>query len=211
MWSVGRIPGTASCFWRNSGTQKEWITSFAVNGRTADRLLPYCGYVNVQANCWAVTFTRKGFEPAASSLARTIALTIAIAVTSSAGRAVQAISSPVCPWIGGPSESSSGFARNFHTAITLTAATIEKMKMQIPVTNQKTKSIRPASRDADWGSQSGISATADAIAPASTPITISWTIEPLRTDAPSLLHAGVRVRRFPPRASGEPDSHIQGG
>jgi hypothetical protein len=65
----------------------------------------------------------------------------------------------------------------------MTAATIEKTKMQIPVTNQKTKSIRPASRDAETGSQSGMSATADATAPARTPITISWTIEPLRTDA----------------------------
>src|SRR6266498_4324071 len=83
--------------------------------------------------------------------------------------------------MGGPSESSSGLTRNFRTAKTLTAATIEKMKMQIPVTNQKTKSIRPASREADCGSQSGIRATAEAIPPASTPITISWTIEPLRT------------------------------
>jgi hypothetical protein len=55
--------------------------------------------------------------------------------------------------------------------------------MQIPVTNQKTKSMRPASRDAEVGSQFGMSATADATAPARTPITISWTIEPLRTDA----------------------------
>ena len=62
--------------------------------------------------------------------------------------------------------------------------------MQIPVTNQKTKSIRPASRDAELGSQSGMSATADATAPARTPITISWTIEPLRTDARELTLLG---------------------
>src|SRR5256884_3663357 len=47
----------------------------------------------------------------------------------------------------------------------MTAATMEKTKMQIPVTNQKTKSMRPASRDAELGSQSGMSATADATAP----------------------------------------------
>ena len=36
-------------------------------------------------------------------------------VTSTAGIAVQMISSPVWPWIGGPSESSSGRTRNFTT------------------------------------------------------------------------------------------------
>src|SRR6266545_1206879 len=133
---------------------------------------------------------RSGFAPCASSFASTIALTMAMAVTSNAGTAVQTISSPVCPWIGGPSVSSSGFARNFQTAKTLTAATIEKTKTQIPVTNQKTKSMRPASREAELGSQLGTSATTEATAPAKTPITISWTIEPLRTDAASLLQGG---------------------
>src|SRR5438034_10790272 len=98
---------------------------------------------------------RNGLAPAASSFARTIALTIAIAVTSTAGTAVQAISRPVWPWIGGPSESSSGLRRKFRTAYVVTAATIAKMKMQIPVTNQKTKWIRPASLDAGSGSQLG--------------------------------------------------------
>src|SRR2546422_5055390 len=98
-------------------------------------------------------------------------------------------------------------AWNFQIAITLTAATIEKMKMQIPVTNQKTKSIRPASREADCGNQSGISATADAIPPASTPITISWTIEPLRTDAASLLDAPRELQRFPQRERRESKAH----
>src|SRR2546425_7930036 len=79
----------------------------------------------------------------------------------------------------------------------MTAVTMEKTKMQIPVTNQKTKSMRPASRDAELGSQSGTSATADATAPARTPITISWTIEPLRTDVANLLDAGPSVQRFP--------------
>jgi hypothetical protein len=68
--------------------------------------------------------------------------------------------------------------------------------MQMPVTNQKTKSMRPASRDAGSGSQPGMSANADAMAPAKTPIKISWTIEPLRTDAASLLQREGWVRRF---------------
>jgi hypothetical protein len=38
---------------------------------------------------------------------------MAIAITSTVGTAVHAISSPVWPWIGSPSESSSGRARNF--------------------------------------------------------------------------------------------------
>ena len=110
----------------------------------------------------------------------------------------------MCPWIGGPSESSSGLTRNFQTEYTITAATIEKTKMQIPVTNQKTKSIRPASRDAELGSQSGMSATADATAPARTPITISWTIEPLRTDVANLLDAAPVLQRFPAWVDREP-------
>src|SRR5690349_24567176 len=75
--------------------------------------------------------------------------------------------------------------------------------MQIPVTNQNTKWIRPASRDAGSGSQPGMRANADAIAPAKTPITISWTIEPLRTDAASLLKRSDRVRRFSTGRVGE--------
>src|SRR5690349_21271900 len=145
---------------------------------------------------------RSGSAPCASFFASTIALTTAIAVTSSVGTAVHTISRPVWPWIGGPSESSSGFARNFQTANTLTAATIEKMKMQIPVTNQKTKSMRPASRDAGSGSQPGISANAEAMAPAKTPIKISWTIEPLRTDAASLLQRHTPSRGFRPARDG---------
>jgi hypothetical protein len=132
-------------------------------------------------------------------LASTIALTIAIAVTSSVGTAVQAISRPVWPWMGGPSESSSGAARNFRTAKMLTAATIAKMKMQIPVTNQKTKSIRPASSDAEAGSQLGIRATADAIPPASTPIKISCQIEPLRTAPRAYFTGRTPCRSLLPR------------
>ena len=43
------------------------------------------------------------------------ALTIEIAVTSTAGIAVHTISSVVWPWVGGPSESSSGAARKLMT------------------------------------------------------------------------------------------------
>jgi hypothetical protein len=39
-------------------------------------------------------------------------------------------------------------------------------------------------------------ATAEATAPAKTPIKISWTIEPLRTDAASLLQPGAGLLRF---------------
>ena len=67
------IPGTASCFCPNSGTQNEWMTSSARSVKRAGRLIgslrtfvvrPFCcGYLNVQANCCAVTSTRSGFEP----------------------------------------------------------------------------------------------------------------------------------------------------
>ena len=120
------------------------------------------------ANCCAVTFTRSGFAPAASFFARTIALTIPIAVTSTVGTAVHAISRPVCPWIGGPSESSSGLRRNLSTEYVRTAATIAKMNTQIAVTNQKTKWIRPASRVAGSGSHAGTRAS---VAPAAAAIT----------------------------------------
>jgi hypothetical protein len=63
--------------------------------------------------------------------------------------------------------------------------------------------MRPASRDAGLGSQSGTSATADATAPARTPITISWTIEPLRTDAANLLDSAGVLQRFPARVGRE--------
>src|SRR5712691_6327742 len=55
------------------------------------------------------------------------------------------------------------------------------MKMQIPVTNQKTKWIRPASRVAGSGSQCRRVATRTPSAPATAAKRASWTIEPLRT------------------------------
>jgi hypothetical protein len=101
------------------------MTSFAVKMRrterfTGSRRVPVVrffasGYWKLHANCCAVTLTRKTFEPSASFFARTIALTMPIAVTRTVGIAVQTISSPVWPWIGGPSESSSGAARNRQT------------------------------------------------------------------------------------------------
>ena len=56
-----------------------------------------------------------GFVPAWPFWASTIALTIEIAVTSTAGITVQTISSFVWPWIGGPSDPSSGPTRKFQT------------------------------------------------------------------------------------------------
>ncbi len=46
------------------------------------------------------------------------------------------ISSFVWPWIGGPSESSSGFARNWMTEYVSTAATTENTTIAITVANQ---------------------------------------------------------------------------
>ena len=37
MCSLVTIPGTVSCFWLNSGTQKEWITSFALKTSSTER------------------------------------------------------------------------------------------------------------------------------------------------------------------------------
>ena len=101
------IPGTASCFCPNSGTQNEWMTSRArsVNrvGRSIGSLRMFvvrsfcCGYLNVQANCCAVTSTLSGFEPVCSLRANTTAEMIAIDVTRTNGIAVHATSRPVWP------------------------------------------------------------------------------------------------------------------
>src|SRR5256885_9271281 len=63
----------------------------------------------------------------------------------------------------------------------ITDATSAKMAMQIAVTNQKTKSIRPACLLAACGNQGIRSATAVSPALHATPIATSWTIDPLRT------------------------------
>ena len=92
--------------------------------------------MNSHANCCAVTCTTSGFEPARPFCASTTALTIEIAVTSTAGIAVQTISSVVCPWVGGPSESSSGRARKWITEYASTATTAAKTTIAITVVNQ---------------------------------------------------------------------------
>ena len=115
--------------------------------------------------------------------ARTTALTTEIAVTSTAGIAVHQISSFVCPWIGGPSWSSSSGTVKLRSAVPSTAATTAKTAMQIQVTNQKTKSIRSPSLEATWGSQGSDSATTVANAPATAPITMSWRTDRLVTAA----------------------------
>jgi hypothetical protein len=56
--------------------------------------------------------------------ASTIAEITAMDVTSANGIAVHAISMPVCPWVGGPSESSSGETRNFQPEYRSTERTI---------------------------------------------------------------------------------------
>ena len=119
------IPGTASCFCLNSGTQKEWMTSSA---RRLELDLPAFGEAELARLDAAVLrvlevpgellrghvdLSRSDFSFPFSASAT--ALTIAITVTSTVGIAVHAISMPVWPWIGGPSESSSGRARNLTT------------------------------------------------------------------------------------------------
>src|ERR1700749_3558553 len=98
---------------------------------------------------------RSVFSAWASFRERTMALTIAIAVTSTNGIAVHVISSPVLPWMGGPSSSSSGWTLKRATAEIITTATIEKITIQITTTNQVTKWMRVASREASTGSQVG--------------------------------------------------------
>ena len=79
-------PGTASCLSRNSGTQKEWITSLAViwnstgrsfgSIRVLDRIglpMPSCGgYSKDQVNCCPVTLTTRVLGCLASMSSSTI-------------------------------------------------------------------------------------------------------------------------------------------
>src|SRR5581483_9360984 len=125
MWSFVGRPGTVSCFCPNSGTQNEWMTSSALKWSSTERpsgsrrtpvvRFPASGYVKLHANCCAVTLMFSGFLPSWSFRLRTIALKMPIAVTSSVGISVQTISRVVWPCVGGPSESSSGAARNAKT------------------------------------------------------------------------------------------------
>src|SRR6266516_3187951 len=63
----------------------------------------------------------------------------------------------------------------------MTAATTAKIATQITVTNQKTKSMRPASRPAGVGSHGGTTASAAATPPATRAKSTSWTTDPRRT------------------------------
>ena len=101
-----------------------------------DRRSFWSGYSKRHANCCANTFTWSAFALALAFCESTTAVTTPIAITSRAGTAVHAISRPVCPWMGGPSPSSSGWALNAKIEYTLTAATRAKMAMQITVVNQ---------------------------------------------------------------------------
>jgi hypothetical protein len=92
--------------------------------------------VNFHANCCPIASTSRGRFPASPFLASTTALKIPIAMTSTAGTAVQRISRPVCPWIGGPSASSSSGTRHFQTEKRTTAPTSEKIAMEMTVANQ---------------------------------------------------------------------------
>src|SRR4029077_5910152 len=94
----------------------------------------------------------------------------------------QTTSTPVWPWIGGPSESSSGRTRNLISEYAITAATAANTAMQIPVVNQKTKSIRSRCLEATGGNQGISTATSVAAPPNRTPSPTSWRIEPLRTE-----------------------------
>src|SRR5262249_33068487 len=142
---VVSMPGTASIFWPKLGTQNEWITSTdcIVNfvsrptGMTSspDWTPPSSGYWNFQVNCCPITVTLSGFGPACPFSDRTNALTMPRATTRIAGMAVHTISSPVFPCIGGPSASSSAGTRHFQTEYTTTAATSEKMTIEITVAN----------------------------------------------------------------------------
>ena len=69
--------------------------------------------------------------------------------------------------------------------------------MQIPITNQKTKSIRPRSLDASSGSQGRRTATAVAMPPATMPIPSKPRMEPLRIRARSLSKPFPGAQRDP--------------
>src|SRR6266542_2441831 len=77
----------------------------------------------------------------------------------------------------------------------VTDATTAKIARQIVVVNQKTKSIRSRSFPAEVGSHGTNNATAAEAAPMTTPRTISWKSEPLRTDfetySTRVSHAGA--------------------
>ena len=106
-------PGRRPASGESSGTQNEWMTSFAVMSSFVCR--PF-GMRQVPVGLPVRVRERPGellrhdldderVVAGVAFCASTIALTIEIAVTRMAGIAVQTISSWVCPCVGGPSES----------------------------------------------------------------------------------------------------------
>src|SRR5919202_3300118 len=94
----------------------------------------------------------------------------------------------------------------------MTAATSAKMAIEIPETNQKTKSIRSASFEAGVGNQGRKNATMNATAAAARPTATRRTSTPLRTAASLLnppLHRRLRTSvtsgRFQPWSRGYND------
>src|SRR5437762_11724064 len=79
----------------------------------------------------------------------------------------------------------------------ITAATRAKIAMQITVTNQKTKSIRPACRLAGSGSQGMRIATRAAPPPQTIPMATSWATDPLRTRAETTRRLGPTPKEAP--------------
>src|ERR1041385_3148068 len=73
----------------------------------------------------------------------------------------------------------------------MTAATSAKIAMQITVTNQKTKSIRPACLLAGSGSQGMKIATRAATPPQTIPMATSWATDPLRTARETTRRRGL--------------------
>ena len=73
------------------------------------------GYSNFQANCWPIALTWSAFGLALPFSDITHGAHDPERDHEDRGIAVQAISRPVLPWIGGPSASSSGGTRHFHT------------------------------------------------------------------------------------------------
>ena len=93
---------------------------------------------------------------------------------------VQVISSPVCPWIGGPSSKSSSRSPEPDDRVDHHRGNDREDEMQIAITNQNVKAIRPACCEASSGSQVGTTATAVATPPAISASPKSATMEPLR-------------------------------
>ena len=119
--SVVSIPGTASDFWPNSGTQNAWITS-------SECSVSFTGPVDRQHELAGDDLVVAGVLELPRELlrghrdAKRVRACVVVLGEHDraddrdrghehAGTAVQTISRPVCPWIGGPSDSSSGWTR----------------------------------------------------------------------------------------------------